>query len=109
MLGDYDVMAFTQTTQADRAKAFYGSVLGLEFQEDSPFALVFRAGRTMLWVQKVPKLSPLPFTSLGWRVPDIRPPRAQALAGKGVVFERYENIDQDALGIWLSPSGAKVV
>jgi catechol 2,3-dioxygenase-like lactoylglutathione lyase family enzyme len=107
MLGDYDVMAFIQTTQPDRAKAFYGGVLGLEFQEDSPFALVFRAGRTTLRVQKVRELSPLPFTSLGSRVPDIHA-TTQALAGNGVVFERYENINQDGLGIWMSPSGAKV-
>jgi catechol 2,3-dioxygenase-like lactoylglutathione lyase family enzyme len=107
MLGDYDVMAFTQTTQPDRAKAFYEGVLGLEFLEDSPFALVFRAGRTMLRVQKVRELSPLPFTALGWRVPDIRA-AVQGLAGKGVAFERYENMNQDALGVWTSPSGAKV-
>jgi catechol 2,3-dioxygenase-like lactoylglutathione lyase family enzyme len=107
MLGDYDVMAFTQTTQPDRAKEFYGGVLGLEFLEDSPFALVFRAGRTMLRVQKVRELTPLPFTALGWRVPDIRAV-ARALAGKGVALERYENMNQNELGIWSAPGGAKV-
>lgn len=43
--------------------------------------------------------------ALCWRVPDIHA-TAKALAGNGVVFERYENSNQDALGIWMSPSGA---
>jgi catechol 2,3-dioxygenase-like lactoylglutathione lyase family enzyme len=107
MLGEYEVMAFTQTTQPERAKVFYGHVLGLRFEEDTPFALVFRAGRTMLRVQKVRELSPLPFTALGWKVPDIRA-AVEKLAKKGVTFERYENMGQDELGIWASLSGAKV-
>src|SRR5208337_1887491 len=105
MLADCEVMAFTQTTQPERAKAFYGEVLGLKFEEDSPFALVFRAGRTMVRVQKVRELSPLPFTALGWKVPDISA-AAKELAKKGVTFERYPGMTQDAAGIWTTPSGA---
>jgi len=107
MLGDYELMAFSQTTQPERAKAFYGSVLGLKLEEDSPLALVFRAGRTILRVQKVGSFSPLSFTSLGWSVPDIKAV-VQELSNSGVIFERYEDMKQDDLGIWASPTGAQV-
>jgi catechol 2,3-dioxygenase-like lactoylglutathione lyase family enzyme len=107
MLGDCEVMAFVATAHPNRALSFYRDTLGLELLEDSPFALVFRAERTTLRVQKVPQFSPLPFTSLGWRVTDIRA-AVQALARRQVSFERYDGMGQDTLGIWLAPSGAKV-
>jgi catechol 2,3-dioxygenase-like lactoylglutathione lyase family enzyme len=107
MLGDCEVMAFVPTAQPDRAKSFYRDTLGLELLEDSPFALVFRAGRTMLRVQKVREFTPLPFTALGWRVREIRA-AVQALSGRQVSFERYEGMNQDALGICLAPGGARV-
>ena len=46
MLTDCEVIAFTQTTQPERAKAFYKDVLGLKFDQESVFALVFSGGRT---------------------------------------------------------------
>ncbi len=107
MLGDCEVMAFVPTAQPDLAKSFYRDTPGLELIEDSPFALVFRAGRTMLRVQKVREFTPLPFTALGWRVTDIRA-AVQTLSGKQVSFERYDGMGQDALGIWLAPGGARV-
>ena len=107
MLGDYEVIAFTQTTKPDEARAFYRDLLGLRIEEDDPFALVFRAGRTMLRIQKVPELTPVPFTVLGWNVPDIKATVAD-LSSKGVRFERYDGMLQDEAGIWLAPSGARV-
>jgi catechol 2,3-dioxygenase-like lactoylglutathione lyase family enzyme len=35
ILGDYEVIAFVQTTQPDKARIFYGDVLGLKFEEDN--------------------------------------------------------------------------
>jgi len=106
MLGDNEVIAFSQTTQPELAKAFYSDVLGLKLEEDNPFALIFLAGRMMLRVQKVNAFSPLPSCSLGWKVTDIRV--IVQLSKKGVTFQRYEGMNQDEFGIWLSPSGAKV-
>jgi predicted enzyme related to lactoylglutathione lyase len=107
MLEDCEVIAFTQTTQPERAKVFYGEVLGLRFQNESIFAVVFSAGGTMLRVQKVRELSPLPFTALGWRVPDIAAANHE-LAKRGVVFDRYKGMPQDDAGIWTTPDGGKV-
>ena len=88
-LRNYDLLTFSQTVQPEKAKAFYGDVRGLTLVEDSPAAIVFRSGRTSVKIQKVKTFSPLPFTSLGWQVPDIRA-TMQELADKGVVFQRYE-------------------
>jgi catechol 2,3-dioxygenase-like lactoylglutathione lyase family enzyme len=54
MLGDYEVIAFIQTTQPDIAKAFYRDILGLKFEEDTPFALVFWTARTCFAFRKCP-------------------------------------------------------
>jgi len=106
-LSVHDLITFLQTAHPEKAKAFYGDVLGLTLVEDSPFAIVFRSGRTSLRIQKVQSFSPFPFTSLGWQVSDIRA-AAQQLVAKGVMFQRYEGMEQDDLGIWLSPAGSQI-
>jgi len=109
-LANSDVMAFVATTQPEQARAFYCDVLGLSFEEDSPFALVVKAANAMVRIQKVQSFTPLPFTSLGWTVNDIRA-TVQQLVEKGVegvAFERFQGMNQDDLGIWSSPSGALV-
>jgi len=45
MLRDSEVILFCQTTNGERAKAFYGDTLGLKFQGEDPFALAFSTGR----------------------------------------------------------------
>src|SRR5262252_6905284 len=100
-LSVHDLITFLQTTHPEKAKAFYSDVLGLTLVADSPFAIAFRSGCTPLRIQPVQCFSPLPFTSLGWQVPDIRA-AAQQLVAKGVLFERHEGMKQDDLGILLS-------
>jgi catechol 2,3-dioxygenase-like lactoylglutathione lyase family enzyme len=107
MLGCAKLAAFVATADAARSKAFYQDVLGLRLVSDDQFALVFDSNGTQLRVQKVPAVQPPPFTVLGWQVPDIRQ-TVTALATAGVVFERYEFLQQDALGIWQAPGGTKV-
>ena len=46
-------------------------------------------------------------TVLGWQVPDIEIAVAD-LKQNGVGFERFEQLPQDELGIWTTPTGAKV-
>lgn len=50
MLASCDVIAFVATTSAERARAFYESVLGLELLYEEPFALVFDVNGVMLRV-----------------------------------------------------------
>ncbi len=99
MLGTAKLMAFAATTDAARAQAFYETTLGLRLVAEEPYALVFDANGTMLRVQKVREHTPPPFTALGWEVADIRA-TIQALVERGVSFERYDFVPQDALGVW---------
>jgi len=55
----------------------------------------------------VPELTPHQFTAIGWNVDDIAG-TIRALNAKGVYCEKYGFMEQDELGIWTSPSGAKV-
>jgi len=107
-LGAQNVIAFIATSDPDRAKKFYRDTLGLGLvSEELPFALVFDVHDVMLRVTIVKKVKPAGYTVLGWQVPKIKP-AAKALTKAGVVFERFPGMDQDDLGIWSSPSGAKV-
>ncbi len=106
-LASCDVIAFVATTEPDRAREFYETVLGLRLIEEQPFALAFDANGTMLRVAKVQALTPARHTVLGWAVPDITGAVVE-LQRKGVTFERFEGFDQDGLGIWTSPDGASV-
>jgi len=100
-------IAFVSTTDPERARAFYQDTLGLTFVADEGFALVFDLAGVMLRVTRVDELQPQPFTVLGWRVDDPEE-TVRGLTGRGVAFERFPGMEQDALGIWRSPSGASI-
>lgn len=46
-------------------------------------------------------------TVLGWRVDDIAA-TVDGLTARGVRFERYEQLPQDARGVWKTPDGTQV-
>jgi predicted enzyme related to lactoylglutathione lyase len=107
MLNSRPVIAFVATTDPKRAKAFYGKTLGLRLRSEDGFALVYDAGGTMLRVAIVKTLQPAGYTVLGWIVPDVAK-TVRDLTKRGVTFQRYDGLPQDDLGIWSSPSGARV-
>ena len=107
MLGKRKLVAFVATQAPKRAKRFYSDTLGLRLVNESPFALEYDAGGTMLRVAIVQEAVIAPYTVLGWDVPDIRK-AVQGLKKKRVAFQRYPGMGQDKLGIWASPSGAKI-
>jgi catechol 2,3-dioxygenase-like lactoylglutathione lyase family enzyme len=109
VLGSRKIMAFIGTRDAGRAKAFYRDALGLRLvSEELPFALVFDALGTMLRVSIVQDVAAAKYTVLGWEVPDIVE-AVKDLQKAGVRLEHFEGFKgQDELGIWKSPSGARV-
>ena len=108
LLGSSKIAAFSATANPERAKAFYRDQLGLKLVSDEPYALVFDANGTMLRVASVREHHPQPFTILGWDVDSIENTVKQ-LTAAGVEFLRFPGMnDGDALGIWTSPSGARV-
>ena len=110
MLGSADLIAFVPTRDPEKARKFYAETLGLEFISADPFALVFNAHGTPLRVANVSEVKdfqPAPFTIIGWQVINVSDTVGD-LVKKGVRFERFPGMDQDAQGIWQSPSGARV-
>jgi len=107
MLKSRPIVAFVATTDPKRAKPFYAKTLGLRLLSEDGFALTFDAGGTMLRVAIAKTLQPAGYTILGWIVLDIAK-AVRDLVKRGVIFQRYEGMPQDDLGIWSSPSGARV-
>lgn len=107
MLSNAELIAFLPTDDLDRARRFFSDVIGLPLVEDTPFACVFDANGTTLRVTPVAPFTRPPHTVLGWVVADIAS-EARALAGRGVHFERYEGMEQDASGVWTTPGGDHV-
>jgi len=110
MLGQSDLIAFVPTRDPVKAREFYEQTLGLKFISQDPFALQFSAHGVTLRivnVSGVQNFTPAPFTILGWHVPDVAS-AVRELTSKGVEFQRFPGMNQDAQGIWQSPSGAKV-
>lgn len=102
------LVAFVTVLDAERAKAFYAGTLGLTLvSEELPFALVFDANGTMLRVAISSQHTPQPGTVLGWQIEAIED-KVRELAGAGIVFERFEGLPQNDLGVWTTPTGAKV-
>jgi catechol 2,3-dioxygenase-like lactoylglutathione lyase family enzyme len=107
-LSSYNLIGFVTILDVDRAKTFYGGLLGLRLvSEDLPFALVYDANGIMLRLVLGKELLPASGTVLGWQVSGIASV-VQSLATAGVHFERYGFFDQDQLGIWSAPNGDKV-
>jgi catechol 2,3-dioxygenase-like lactoylglutathione lyase family enzyme len=109
ILGASKLIAFVHITDWSRARAFYEDVLGLRLvEEEKPFALVFDANGIMLRVTPGGEHKPAPGTVLGWEVESIER-TVEQLTAAGVAFLRYPGLnDADPLGIWTSPSGARI-
>jgi catechol 2,3-dioxygenase-like lactoylglutathione lyase family enzyme len=107
VLGREKLVAFVATLDPGRARTFYQNTLGLPLVSEDRFALVFDAGGTMLRVTAVQEMTAVKYTVLGWQVENIVQ-TANILRKAGVNLERYPGMQQDELGIWTSPSGARV-
>jgi len=107
MLAREKLMAFGATRDGARARGFYEQTLGLSLISEDNFAVVLDANGTMLRLQKVETFTPSPFTALGWEVSNIRAVVSE-LVSRGVTFQKYPWMEQDELGIWNAPSGARV-
>jgi catechol 2,3-dioxygenase-like lactoylglutathione lyase family enzyme len=97
-------IAFIPVADVAVARSFYEATLGLPVLEESPFALVVNANGTTIRITPVPDFTPQPFTIAGWDVEDLDATIA-ALVSAGVVFNRYDGMEQRDNGAWESPNG----
>lgn len=107
MLARADLVAFLACGDLEVAEEFYGSVLGLPLVEANDFARAFDANGTRLRVTRVDSPARAPYTVLGWTVADVEAAIAE-LEARGIEFNRYEGMDQDAHGVWVAPGGTRV-
>ena len=103
-LTEETLAAFITTGDAKAAQAFYEGVLGLTLVFDSEHVMALASGASRVMLQKGAAASVRPGTVLGWEVRDLRS-AVRDLAGRGVAFERFGGMDQDALGIWSTAPG----
>jgi catechol 2,3-dioxygenase-like lactoylglutathione lyase family enzyme len=100
-------VSFIATTKPKQAESFYRDVLGLTLVETSPYALVFTDGAHTLRIQIVSDLHPASHTVHGWQVADIAS-EISALSKNGAAFLRFDQLNQDAAGVWTTPDGNKI-
>ena len=93
---------FIITRDRERARKFYGEILGFKQVSEDDFAVVFDLNGTKLRIATVKDHQPQRHTVLGWEVPDIVA-AVKTLKAKGVAFNIYEGFGQDELGIWTAP------
>ncbi len=101
------MVGFLITTNYDRARAFFERQLGCEFVSLDQFALVMEIGGHQIRISKADNFTPLRGTVLGWEVDDIDA-AVDALAQRGVAFEKYSFIQDQQRGIWTTPGGDRV-
>lgn len=102
-----DTKAFSGFAVPDvqRARAFYGEVLGLRTSVAHGILTLHLAGDRPTIVYPRPDHAPATYTILNFPVADIDA-AVDALAARGVRFERYEGFDHDARGIVRGPGPA---
>ena len=107
MLRTAKIVGFIPSKSFKKAKAFYNGKLRLRLVSEDNYALVFDANGTTLRIAKVEAFEAAEYTILGWEISRIDTLVA-TLRKRGVKFMRYSGMGQDKLGIWNSPSGARV-
>ncbi len=97
-------IAYVYTTDRDRALDFYRDTLGLALHSSDGYGDYLDLGASLLRLTVIKDHKPSEHPVLGWAVEDCRA-TVEALRGKGVTFNIYDGMGQDALGIWTSPDG----
>ena len=80
------------------AKKFYADTLGLEVSEEYGMLRLHLGSGAAVLVYPKPNHTPATYTILNFPVPDVEA-AVDDLAARGVSFERYEGMPQDAKGI----------
>lgn len=71
------------------------------------FALVANANGTEVRLTRVAAPDARTTAATGWEAANIHE-AVRALAARGVTFERYDGLDQDADGVWRGPDGTMI-
>jgi predicted enzyme related to lactoylglutathione lyase len=105
-----DTKAFSSFSVNDlqKAKEFYGALLGLDVSETPEGLAVSIAGGGRVFIYPKPNHAPASFTVLNFPVEDIGA-AVDALTKRGVRFEKYEGeIKTDEKGIHRGEAGPHI-
>ena len=89
------------------AKKFYGETLGLEVSEHNGLLDITLGGGNHVLAYPKPNHEPATFTILNFPVDDIDK-AVDDLTARGVTFEHYDGMGQDAKGILRDPQGPPI-
>jgi catechol 2,3-dioxygenase-like lactoylglutathione lyase family enzyme len=92
--------AFSGFSAVDIAaeRSFYADTLGVSLREEMGGLALELAGGQRVFIYPKPNHEPATFTVLNFEVPDIDK-AVDELSSRGVQFERYEGMNQDANGV----------
>lgn len=104
MLGDKKATSGFAVKDLDAAREFYEGTLGIEIEvlteEFGVTALKLAGGDVLMYLN--PEMTPASYTMLNFEVDDIDA-TVDALAERGVSFQRYDGFDHDEKGIVRGP------
>jgi catechol 2,3-dioxygenase-like lactoylglutathione lyase family enzyme len=98
MFADTKAFSGFAVDDIDTAREFYGGTLGLKTSVEYGLMTLHVAGERPTLVYPKPEHTPADYTILNFPVDDVDK-AVDALAARGVHFERYENLSQDEKGI----------
>lgn len=96
MFGNTRAFSGFSVDDIEKARRFYGEVLGLKVTEEYGMLTLHIAGDRPTLVYPKPDHEPATFTILNFPVDDIEPAVAE-LASRGVRFERYDGVDDKGI------------
>ncbi len=89
MLGDNEVVAVVAVKDMDEAAKFYGETLGLSVGMESPGGILYKSGKSGIFVYPSEFAGTNKATAAAWNVEDVAGVVEQ-LKSKGVSFEHYD-------------------
>ena len=98
MLGKTKAFSGFSVDDLEKARQFYGDMLGIETSEQYGLMTLHLAGGRDTLVYPKPGHTPAAYTILNFEVDDIDQ-AVDGLAARGVRFEHYEGLGQDEKGI----------
>ena len=98
MFADTEAFSGFSVSDIDEARKFYAETLGLRVTEEYGMLTLHLAGGRHTLVYPKPDHTSASYTILNFRVDDIDA-AVDELTRRGVSFERYAGMDQDAKGI----------
>ena len=117
MLGSKETAATLPVKDLERARDFYENTLGLTPAMETPGAVLYRSGNSMVLVYPSEYAGTNKATAASWAAGDDFEAVVESLRAKGVTFEHYDDLPEttregdvhhmgDLKGVWFKdPDG----